>query len=79
VDAVQEGGVPLERLGDRSASSRVGARTSACGVFCFRSSRAAIGSANAAVLPVPVCAMPTTSRPSSSAGIVAAWIGDGDS
>ena len=38
-----------------------------------------IGTANAAVLPVPVCARPTTWRPASSAGMVAAWIGDGDS
>jgi hypothetical protein len=35
------------------------------------------GSANAAVLPVPVWAWPSTSRPSSIAGMVAAWIGDG--
>jgi len=38
-----------------------------------------IGTANAAVLPVPVCAKPTTSEPSIKAGIVAAWIADGDS
>jgi hypothetical protein len=38
-----------------------------------------IGMANAAVLPVPVCARPTTSDPAIIAGIVAAWIGDGDS
>ena len=43
-----------------SASSRVGASTSACGVFWRRSSWARIGSANAAVLPVPVWARPTT-------------------
>ena len=60
-----------------SASSRVGASTSACGDFCFRSRRDRIGSANAAVLPVPVCASPTTSRPPSRVGMVAAWIGDG--
>jgi hypothetical protein len=60
-----------------SASSRVGASTSACGVFCARSSCDRIGSANAAVLPVPVCAVPSTSRPASSGGIVAAWIADG--
>ena len=60
-----------------SASSRVGASTSACGVFCDRSRRDRIGSANAAVLPVPVCARPTTSRPASSGGMVAAWIGEG--
>ena len=59
------------------ASSRVGARTRACGVFCERSRRDRMGSAKAAVLPVPVCARPTTWRPSSSGGIVCAWICDG--
>ena len=55
-----------------SASSRVGARTRAWGVFCERSSCDKIGSANAAVLPVPVWAIPTTSWPSSRGGMVAA-------
>ncbi|MEZ5682741.1 MAG: hypothetical protein R3E03_00475 [Novosphingobium sp.] len=32
------------------------------------------GSENAAVLPVPVWAMPSRSRPSSSAGIAWRWI-----
>ncbi len=36
-----------------------------------------IGIANAAVLPVPVCARPTTSEPASIAGMVAAWMADG--
>src|SRR5665213_1895859 len=36
-----------------------------------------IGSAKAAVLPVPVCAMPITSRPCSTSGMVWAWIGVG--
>jgi hypothetical protein len=36
-----------------------------------------IGTANAAVLPVPVWASPTTSEPAISAGIVAAWIAEG--
>ncbi len=35
--------------------------------------------ANAAVLPVPVWASPTTSEPAIMAGIVAAWMADGDS
>ena len=35
--------------------------------------------ANAAVLPVPVWASPTTSEPASIAGMVAAWMADGDS
>ena len=38
-----------------------------------------IGIAKAAVLPVPVCASPTTSEPASMAGMVAAWMGEGDS
>ena len=37
------------------------------------------GSANAAVLPVPVAAWPTTSRPCSSAGMVSRWMGVGSS
>src|SRR5215510_13562059 len=39
--------------------------------------RSRIGSAKAAVLPVPVCAMPTTSRAASTCGMVWAWIGVG--
>ncbi len=62
-----------------SASSRVGARISAWGTFRSTSRRDRIGIANAAVLPVPVWARPTTSLPSSSVGMVAAWIGEGDS
>ena len=38
-----------------------------------------IGIANAAVLPVPVWARPTTSEPAIIAGMVAAWMADGDS
>jgi len=59
------------------ASSRVGHNTRACGAFWVGSIRARIGSANAAVFPVPVWARPTTCRPASSGGIVAAWIGVG--
>ncbi len=36
-----------------------------------------IGSTNAAVLPVPVWAQPSTSRPISTTGIACAWIGVG--
>jgi hypothetical protein len=36
-----------------------------------------MGSANAAVLPVPVCALPITSLPESIKGIVRSWIGVG--
>jgi hypothetical protein len=61
------------------ASSRVGASTSACGARPAARACARIGSANAAVLPVPVWAWPSTSRFASSGGMVAAWIGDGDS
>jgi nicotinate-nucleotide adenylyltransferase len=70
-------GVALERLGDLDREFARRASTSACGLVFDRSMRASTGSANAAVLPVPVCAWPSTSRPSSSGGIVAAWIGDG--
>ena len=36
-----------------------------------------IGSTKAAVLPVPVCAPASTSRPSRITGIAAAWTGVG--
>ena len=40
-------------------------------------SRSMLGSMKAAVLPVPVWAMPIRSRPSSTGGIACAWIGVG--
>ena len=43
----------------------------------LRRSRSRIGRAKAAVLPVPVWAMPSTSRPASAGGIACAWIGVG--
>ena len=60
------------------ASSRVGATTSARGPRRWplpvrRCSR--IGRAKAAVLPVPVCARPSTSLPSRTAGMALRWIG----
>ena len=65
-----------------AASSRVGERTSARGCPMCRGRRTfqrwfRIGSMNAAVLPVPVCAMPIKSRPSKRYGIARAWIGVG--
>jgi len=41
------------------------------------SSRERIGRAKAAVLPVPVCAQPRTSRPASAGPMALAWIGVG--
>ena len=64
-------------------SSRVGVTTRAVGcaflpstiigalMFCR------IGSTKAAVLPVPVWAQPTTSRPASTRGMACSWIGVG--
>ena len=60
-----------------SASSRVGARTIAWVLLFLGSIFCRIGSANAAVLPVPVWARPTTSLPSSMVGMARAWIGVG--
>ena len=40
-------------------------------------SMSSIGSVKPAVLPVPVCATPSTSRPISTNGIACAWIGVG--
>jgi hypothetical protein len=60
-------------------SSRVGVSTSACTSWFSGSTYSMIGSPNAAVLPVPVCAWPITSRPCRSDGIACSWIGLGDS
>ena len=59
------------------ASSRVGVSTRTCVCLLARSIRCNSGRAKAAVLPVPVWAWPSTSRPPSSSGIVRAWIGVG--
>ena len=66
-----------------SASSRVGAAPArapdGAPATCWRSRACSIrcssGSEKAAVLPVPVCAAPMTSRPASTTGIAFAWIG----
>ena len=58
-------------------SSRVGVRTSACVSSEVGSMYCSIGRPKAAVLPVPVCAWPITSWPSSSSGIACSWIGEG--
>ena len=55
-----------------SASSRVGVTISArAGAFPAVSSLLRMGRTNAAVLPVPVCAVPMMSRPRRAAGIAA--------
>ena len=59
------------------ASSRVGARTKSCGAFRFASIFIKKGIENAAVLPLPVCAIPNTSLPANNRGIHSVWIGDG--
>ena len=55
------------------------ARSCACDVGCvaLANRRSSSGSANAAVLPVPVCAPARISRPARTVGIAAAWIGVG--
>ncbi|MPN18893.1 hypothetical protein SDC9_166258 [bioreactor metagenome] len=59
-------------------SSRVGARTNACGRVSPGSHSSMIGMPNAAVLPVPVWACPIRSfSPERSFGMVSSWIGDG--
>jgi hypothetical protein len=66
-----------------ATSSRVGATTSARGPrrpgAPLFNRREKIVIRKAAVLPVPVCASPTTSEPDISAGMVAAWMAVGDS
>jgi hypothetical protein len=63
------------------ASSRVGTSTSADGSPAAPPARqrCSSGSANAAVLPVPVAAWPEQVAPSSSGGIASRWIGVGSS
>ena len=61
-----------------SASSRVGASTSARGIRARArplDRRSMRGRVKAAVLPVPVWAMPSTSRPARATGMAWAWMG----
>ena len=60
------------------ASSLVGARIKPRGwLSVVPASRSIIGITKAAVLPVPVCAHPSTSRPASPGGMAWAWMGVG--
>ena len=64
------------------ASSRVGDSTRTrqargLGLASDSIRRPRIGSEKAAVLPVPVCAMPSRSRPASTCGMAPAWMGVG--
>ena len=59
------------------ASSRVGVITNACTKGLAASRRSTIGTKNASVLPVPVCALAITSRPANKAGIACSWTGIG--
>src|SRR4051812_12128412 len=59
------------------ASSRVGTRTSAAGAASSDRSRSTIGSANASVLPEPVCERARTSLPAVASSMTRAWIGKG--
>src|SRR5690625_5457123 len=66
-----------------SASSRGGVTIRARGERCLRLSwlplsPLRIGRTKAAVLPVPVCAHPMTSRPVVATGMACAWIGVGE-
>src|SRR5690625_6089410 len=66
-----------------SASSRVGVTIRARGERCLRLSwlplsPLRIGRTKAAVLPVPVCAHPMTSRAVVATGMACAWIGVGE-
>lgn len=53
------------------ASSRVGTMISACGLFSSHSICSAMGIANAAVFPLPVCDLATISSPVKATGITA--------
>jgi hypothetical protein len=71
------GGVGFEGLADLERELAGRGEHEGLRLLVLASSRCRIGSAKAAVLPVPVWASPTTSRPASSAGMVSAWIGEG--
>src|SRR4051795_5330399 len=58
-------------------SARTGCRAGENDVFACGASRSRIGSVNAAVLPVPVCAAARTSRPCSTIGMARSWTGVG--
>ena len=63
-----------------SASSRVGSRIRLRGMRArarLPDRMSSIGRVNPAVLPVPVCAQPSRSRPISTQGIAWRWIGVG--
>ena len=63
-----------------SANSRVGSRIRLRGMRArarLPDKMSSIGNTKLAVLPVPVCAHPSTSRPISTGGIACAWIGVG--
>ena len=63
-----------------SASSRVGSRIRLRGMRArarLPERMSSIGKVNPAVLPVPVCAQPSTSRPIRTNGIACAWMGVG--
>ncbi len=58
-------------------SARTGWRAGEVLVLAMGANRWSVGNANPAVLPVPVCAPPMTSRPASTTGMACAWIGVG--
>ncbi len=71
-----QAGIDLHgQLAGRRQDERAGAARSGRTRFCAR--RWSSGKPNAAVLPVPVWAMPSRSRPASSAGMARVWIGVG--
>ena len=89
-DAAEDDGDPdaemaavgAEAVADLAASSRVGLSTSTrqprrIGSRLLAARRCRIGSAKAAVLPVPVWAMPCRSLPASTLGMAWTWIGVG--
>jgi len=60
-----------------TASSLVGASTSACTSFLAVSMACNIGKPKAAVLPLPVFACPIMSRPANRGPMASCWIGKG--
>jgi hypothetical protein len=71
--------VGVERFGHLDGEFPRGGEHEGLHALAPGSSLSRMGRAKAAVLPVPVCAWPTTSRPPRSSGMVFCWMGEGAS
>ena len=77
--ALLEGGELRHFLRDLHGQLARGAEDETCGARSWTSTLSMAGSAKAAVLPEPVCELPTTSAPESRAGIACDWMWEASS